>query len=81
MSAVEPLPSDTEWHGWRKGDVSLHVGYLPGRKSPCLYLSTRGLISVQAYFRSEEDARRCLRWLDGGLTADEVIAEVMRRPS
>lgn len=70
---------DADWHGWAKGDVALHVGPYPGRSSLALSMRAKGLSTVLAYFRSEDDARRCMRWLDGELDADTVIAEVMGR--
>ncbi len=56
-----------EFHGWsRQADnasLVLHIGYLPGRKSPCLY-SAGEIIQVHAYFRSEKEARRAMNLLD-----------------
>lgn len=56
-----------DWHGWgRQGSAhgGLHVGYMPGRKSPCLYTNADGVATVRAYFRSEADALAVLAWLD-----------------
>jgi len=58
--------SNTEWHGWSVGDSpAIHVGYLPRRKSPCLYMVDGSELRVLAYFRDEESARECLDLLDG----------------
>lgn len=58
-----------DWHGWstRLGDI--HVGRLPGRKQVCLYTNERppgggAVLHVLAFFRTEEDAERCLAYLD-----------------
>lgn len=60
-------PMDIEsqdWHGWRVGDVTYNVGHYPTRKGVVLYRS-RGIESEPvAYFRSEEQARDFLGWLD-----------------
>ena len=61
-----------DWHGWSLGapkSPALHIGYLPGRKSCCLYSlkypEDGGVVlDVHAYFRSEEHAREALRVLD-----------------
>ena len=54
----------TEWHGWSRGDVALHIGYLPGRKSVCLYVVRGGRLDVLAYFRNEQAAWHALATLD-----------------
>lgn len=65
---MEPLvhQSDTEWHGWRVADASLHVGPLPGRKSTVLYAMVNGGTTIRplAYFKTEDDARTVLDFLD-----------------
>ena len=58
-----------DWHGWRVGGTVIHVGYLPGRKSCCLYTTKDvqphgAVMDVLAYFRSEEHAKQCLDILD-----------------
>lgn len=55
---------DDRWHGWKIGGTSIHVGYLPGRKSCCLYTTDGSTLDVLAYFRSEAAAAECLRILD-----------------
>jgi hypothetical protein len=62
--------TDFEWHGYGLLDLktnsyaTLHIGYLPSRKSPALYLTTDGTLKVLAYFRNDEAARIGLGWLD-----------------
>ncbi len=70
-----------DWHGWGIEDVltdskeSLHIGMLPGRKRPCLYMQdisdSGASITTLASFNSEESAKECLDFLDklakGGL--------------
>lgn len=68
----------TDWHGWQKGDVSLHVGPLPGRKSVALYLHAGTVVTALAYFRDEGAAATCLRWLDGDLDAASVVAGAVK---
>lgn len=56
-----------DWHGWcREGGRhgALHIGYVPGRKSPCIYTNVGNEATVHAYFRSEADALTVLAWLD-----------------
>lgn len=59
-----------DWHGWSlsTGGPALHVGPLPGRKSVCLYSVNGSVLSVHAYFRSEDAAREALGVLDGLLS-------------
>lgn len=59
--------TEFEWHGWSRRDSdhgALHVGYLPERKSVCLYTVRGSVLDVHAYFRSEKHAETVLRWLD-----------------
>lgn len=60
---------EPDWHGWQWTDggksPGLSIGYLPGRKSPCLYTTTHGKgIRPLAYFVSIEAARKALQILD-----------------
>jgi hypothetical protein len=55
---------DERWHGWSIRGKSIHVGYLPGRKSCCLYTIDGSVMDVLAYFRSEAHAQACLAMLD-----------------
>ena len=59
---------------------ALHVGYLPGRKSPCLYEIDGSVVRTFAYFRSHEDAVRAHRLL-GHVTRTQRWAELWRVPS
>ena len=43
---------------------ALHVGYLPGRKSPCLYEIDGSVVRSLAFFRSHDDAERAHRLLE-----------------
>ena len=58
--------STLEWHGWRVMDTNLHVGALPGRKQIVLYTMTNGGTTIHplAFFKSENDARTALDFLD-----------------
>lgn len=58
------MPDHDDWHGWRVRGMALHVGPLPGRKSICLYRLDGSVIDVLAYFKSEQQARKCLEFLD-----------------
>lgn len=56
-----------DWHGWAVGDVGLHVGQMPGRINPCVYVHYGSTIEPLAYFRGEranEKAYRLLAILD-----------------
>src|SRR6266568_2854463 len=56
-----------EWHGWQVGDVSLHVGMMPGRLNPCVYVHYGSIVEPLAYFRghrANEQACRLLAILD-----------------
>ena len=61
-----------EWHGWSRSEMpytseALHIGPLPGRKSICLYsmdYKDGAVMSVHAYFRSEDEAKHALAILD-----------------
>lgn len=56
-----------EWHGWQVGDVSLHVGMMPGRLNPCVYVHYGSVVEPLAYFRghrANEQAYRLLAILD-----------------
>lgn len=56
-----------DWHGWSirgRGSSSLHIGYLPGRKSPCLYEQEGGTIRTLAFFKDEVAARKALAFID-----------------
>lgn len=69
MSTSEPgqeaeVLTEQDWHGWTVGDVSVHVGPLPGRKSVCLYAVNGGALHTLAFFRTEYDAQSCLWFLD-----------------
>jgi len=61
--------NEIEFHGWTSVNgshpkrVSIHVGFLPGRKSPCLYIAD-GTLKVLAYFKNEEAAKEAVRTLD-----------------
>ena len=58
-----------EWHGWGqpRNGKALHVGYLPNRKSPCMYVVDGGELRVLAYFRSEEAAVEAMALIDNWL--------------
>lgn len=51
------------WRGWEVGDVALHVGMLPGRLNPCVYLHRGCEIEVLAYFRGERANEKAYRFL------------------
>lgn len=76
-------PSWGDWHGWSRSaepyrGVALHVGPLPGRKSICLYsmdYRDGAVMSVHAYFRSEEEARRALAVLDELMDPQEAATQ------
>ena len=56
-----------DWHGWQVGDVSIHIGHLPGRLNPCVYVQRGCVIETLAHFRGEranEKAYRMLAILD-----------------
>ena len=56
---------DEQWHGWElRGYGAIHVGYLPHRKRPCLYIHKDGIVESLASFRDEETAKKMLYWLD-----------------
>ena len=53
------------WHGWSRGDgIAMHIGPCPGRKSICLYTMDKSVMHVHAYFRSEDEAKKALGYLD-----------------
>jgi H2-forming N5,N10-methylenetetrahydromethanopterin dehydrogenase-like enzyme len=54
----------TDFHGWRVGDKSIHVGGLPGRKQTCLYVQDGSTIRTLAFFATEEKAVEALEMLD-----------------
>ena len=63
------MKTEIKWHGWERteggvGGLSLNIGYLPGRKSPALYLTERARITPLAYFRNEDHAQRATRFID-----------------
>ncbi len=53
-----------DWHGWRIADRSLHVGLVPARKQPCLYMVEGNRITILAYFATEQKAAKALLALD-----------------
>lgn len=56
-----------EYHGWSRGvggTMALHIGILPKRKKPILYLDTGARILPLASFGSVGAARTALRTLD-----------------
>jgi hypothetical protein len=67
-----------EWRGWRRQPpssdstsehqgIAIHAGPLPGRKSIALYTmdyTDGNVMHVHAYFRSEEEALKFLRYFD-----------------
>ena len=57
----------SEYHGYAipHSGEALHIGALPDRKSPALYVRRGGLIRPLAYFRSEESAVEAQEFLDG----------------
>jgi hypothetical protein len=64
--------SDHEWHGWSDdleqfSGIAIHIGPLPGRKSVALYTidyTDGATMHVHAYFRSTEEAKKALKFLD-----------------
>lgn len=56
----------SEYHGYAIPDSgeALHIGTLPDRKSPCLYIRRGNETRPLAYFRSEEDAIEAQESLD-----------------
>lgn len=60
------MPDQIDWHGWRVGETSVHIGELPGRKQVVLYEMRNGgrVIHPLAYFKTTEDAQSCLNFLD-----------------
>lgn len=67
------MTNSTEWHGWKKGRVTVHVGPLPGRKTIALYSAIGSVIHTHAYFRNETEASIFLAVL-GYMAAGEVTA-------
>jgi len=80
---LHPKVTDIDWHGYSFKDIkagieeSLHVGYLPGRRYPCLYAVKRtpwmdnggvrrysAKIVVLSHFKSEKSAIEALKWID-----------------
>jgi len=65
---------EIHWHGWgteriprfRRVTEELYIGYLPGRKSPALYFGepNEARLTPVAYFKSEEDAKRTMDFID-----------------
>lgn len=53
-----------DWHGWQRGDMTLSVGPLPGRKAVALYVEDQGSVEVCAYFRTPYQAIRVMNLLD-----------------
>jgi hypothetical protein len=58
------MDNDHDWHGWTTKNRSLHVGYLPGRKQPALYMTIGGLLRPLAYFQTEDKAKEALSFMD-----------------
>lgn len=50
---------------------SIGVGYLPGRKRPCVYIHDRTVVRTPAYFTKDEDAEQFLRDLREFLNLDD----------
>ena len=55
----------SQWHGFRRGNRSIHIGPLPARKSIAFYATDENnRMSAVAYFKDEWDARKALETLD-----------------
>lgn len=69
-----------EWHGWSAMGSNLHVGELPGRKQIVLYTMTHNgsVIHPLAYFKTPEDARTCLDFLDK-LAASRFVLDTLEQ--
>jgi len=63
MSAIS-ADAIADWHGWGLPTYALHIGPLPKRKGPCLYVVVGVTTWPLAYFRSERDARLALSLID-----------------
>lgn len=49
---------------YTRGEFSIGVGNLPGRKRPCLYIGNKYCIHQVASFSNEENAKEFTRWLE-----------------
>ena len=68
----------TEWHGWKRDNLLVAVGHLPGRKSACLYVEEENVyggavIEVLAYFADETRARHALEAIDRLIAPRSVL--------
>lgn len=75
-TGLNAMELDTaEWHGWSVMGFNLHVGELPSRKQVVLYtmINDGTTIHPLAYFKTPEDARICLDFLDKLATSRFVL--------
>jgi hypothetical protein len=63
---LEPTPDD--------GQLGLHVGHVPGRKSKVLYLMDGSVMWGLAYFRSDIEADRFIAAMTEMLTRTHALA-------
>ena len=60
-----PSPDRRPARGYSiNGHGGLHIGYLPERKAPALYVVRDGEITAIAYFRSDAGATEAIKMLD-----------------
>lgn len=72
------MPVPDEWHGWAVQGKALHVGSLPGRKQICLYFHEGSRIRTVAFFKTDEQAREVLQWLDT-LAASRFVLDTLNQ--
>lgn len=65
-----------DWHGWRSGRTSLHIGPLPRRRRIALYeFTSNGQITPLAYFKDEASAARAMSLFGMWIGTNEVCAD------
>ena len=62
----------SDWHGFRRGNRSVHIGPIPGRKSIAFYTTDEfNNQSAIAYFAGEFEAHKALEALDALIVPTE----------
>ena len=56
--------------------VAVHIGYLPRRKQPCLYMIDKGKLTILAFFKSKIAAEKALFLIDIIARDDMAIASL-----
>lgn len=58
--------SEINFHGWSRSDkdYSIHVGVIPGRKKPALYMAKKNGFYPLAFFKGTEEAQEAIKVLD-----------------